>query len=76
MGKITAIKESNRTGKKVCVYIDGKMALSVNIETALQEHLKPDIEVNSDWLADLKRKDDNIRCRDSRGKVTGVPPPE
>ena len=74
MGKITAIKEANKAGKKVGVYIDGKMALSVNIETALQEHLKPDVEVNSDWLADLKRKDDNVRCRAAAERLLAFRP--
>lgn len=65
MGKITAIKDIRKQGKRVGIYVDGKFILSVNLETALQKKLKVDTELSSELIKELAEKDEIYRCREA-----------
>ncbi|MDD5339282.1 MAG: regulatory protein RecX [Dehalococcoidales bacterium] len=65
MAKITAIKKTKGRQQQVKVYLDGKPALALLAETALNEKLKVGVEVAEDRRETLAETDRRQRCYNS-----------
>jgi regulatory protein len=65
MAKITGIKKIKGRGKQVKVFLDGKPALALLAETALQEGLKEEQEVSKDRRESLAEMDRFQRCHNA-----------
>jgi regulatory protein len=53
MSKITALRANKRTPKRVSLFLDGKFAISIDMEDAVKEGLKPGLELSPDQMAGL-----------------------
>lgn len=62
MGKITALKPSKHTGKRVNMYLDGKFALSIDTEVAVKEGLRIGEELSPDKIGILIKNISLTRC--------------
>jgi len=72
MGIITEIK--GRKGKRAGIYIDGRLTLTLNLETVVQEGLRTDTEINPGRLAELAEQDQVYRCREAAIRFLGYRP--
>jgi len=74
MGIITEIREDKQRGKRVSIYIDGRFALSVDLEIAVKEKLRIDTELNSERIAELGKQDLVHRCYETAVRFLGYRP--
>jgi len=62
MGKITSLKTGQRTGKQVNIFLDGKLAIEVDIEVAVKKGLKIGQELPDDQIKGLTEDISLVRC--------------
>lgn len=62
MGTITALRRSKGRGKRVDVYVDGKLALSVGTELASREGIQPGKALPDERIETLLTSDRYQRC--------------
>lgn len=65
MYKITGIKNKDKQGKRVNIFVDGRLGLTLNAETAILEKLKIDSELDSARINKLTEDDQFRRCMDT-----------
>ena len=74
MSKITGIKRGKGREKRVNVYLDGKYALGLLMETALKEGLKVGQEIDESQLDTLEGRDRFQRCLNAAIRFLGYRP--
>jgi len=74
MSKITGIKKGKGREKRVNVYLDGKYALGLLMETALKEGLKVGQEIDESQLDTLEGRDRFQRCLNAAIRFLGYRP--
>lgn len=74
MSIITGIKKTKGREKRVRVYLDGKPALGLLAETALQEGLRVGQEITESKLDGLENKDHYQRCLNAAIRFLGYRP--
>jgi regulatory protein len=74
MSEITGIKKVKGRDKRVKVYLDGKPALGLLAETALQEGLKVGQEISEGRLNALESQDQYQRCFNAAIRFLGYRP--
>jgi regulatory protein len=74
MSEITEIKKVKGREKRVRVYLDGKPALGLLAETALQEGLRVGQEITKSELDKLENRDQYQRCMNAAIRFLGYRP--
>ncbi|MBN1367324.1 MAG: RecX family transcriptional regulator [Dehalococcoidales bacterium] len=74
MGKITELKQSKRSKKRVNVYIDGRFSLSLNTEEVLRNKLKVGMELTAEKQAELTGNDIVGKATDIAVRYLGYRP--
>jgi len=74
MSKITEIRERKGRGKRAAVYVDGRLALTLDIETIVKESLRVENEIVPGRLAELAKQDQIHRCHDAACRLLGYRP--
>jgi len=71
MGKITEIRASKNSGKRVNIYVDDQFALTIDLETAIKEKLRIAMEIDESRIEELKIKDQINRCYNAAIRLLG-----
>lgn len=74
MGKITEIREGKRNKKRVNVFIDGKFALALKVETVIKNKLRVGSELTDGLMVQLVGKDNAERAMDIAVRYLGYRP--
>jgi len=74
MSKITGIKREKTRGRRVNVFLDGKPALGLLLETARQTNLKVGQELGESALENLAKADLRQRCYNSAARFLSYRP--
>lgn len=74
MGKITELRDSKRSKKRVNVYIDGRFALALKTEVVLQNKLKVGGELTEEKKSELLGKDNIEKAMDIAVRYLGYRP--
>jgi regulatory protein len=64
MGKITELRQSKRSNKRVNVYIDGRFALALTNETVIVNKLMIGVELSAERITELTGKDTITKAMD------------
>jgi regulatory protein len=74
MSKITGLKTARTREKRVNIYVDDKLAISLLKEVVLKEHLKVGQELPESRLAALAKVNDTQRCHNAAARLLGYRP--
>ena len=74
MSKVTGLKKGKSWGKRINVYLDGKLAIGVLPEVALKENLKIGQELGEKALEDLAKVDLRQRCFNAAARFLSYRP--
>lgn len=74
MSKVTGLKKEKSWGKRINVYLDGKLAIGVLPEVVLKENLKLGQEIGDKALEDLARTDLRQRCFNTAARFISYRP--
>jgi len=74
MSKITAIRAKRGRGKRVSIFLDGKLAFSLSAELAAREALEVGQELSADEIEALARQDHLERCLNAANRYLSYRP--
>jgi len=74
MSKITVLKKSKPRAKRINVYVDDRLALTLTPETVKKEKLKTGVELDEAALKELAEKDLARQCFNAAARFLGYRP--
>jgi len=74
MGRITALKAGASRGKRINVFLEGKLAFSLEAEVALKKGLRPGQELSASEIEALAKSDHFHRCLNAAARYLGYRP--